>query len=487
MDDVLSSKDHGPVRTNIPGRLDRLPWSTWHWMIIVGLGTVWILDGLEVTIVGAIGGALQAPGSGLELSSTQVGFAGGAYIIGACIGALVFGRLTDLHGRKKLFLVTLGVYLCATVATAFSTSPSWFYVCRALTGAGIGGEYAAINSAIDELIPARVRGTVDLAINASFWLGTLFGALVSVPLLDPHLFAIDLGWRLAFGLGASFGFVILLVRRHVPESPRWMVMHGKADEAEQLVRGIEQRVEAELGRALPPVDDYLVVRSAHHITLKDILHAMVARYPRRTALGLALFIGQAFLYNAVFFTFTSVLHRFFDVPADRAPLYIIPLAVGNFTGALLLGPLFDRIGRKVMIAASYILAGVLLTGTGYLFAHGLLGSTTLTACWCVVFFFASAGASAAYLTVSEIFPMETRAMAIAFYYAIGTAIGGVTGPVLFGTLIDTGRVSSVVWGYYLGAALMAAAGIVEIVLGVEAARRALEDIAPPLGEQAAPR
>lgn len=465
--------------------MDRLPWSKWHWMIVIGLGTVWILDGLEVTIVGDISNALQLKGSGLELTSGQVGFAAAAYIMGACIGALIFGRLTDLYGRKKLFLITLGVYLFGTVLTAFSMNPIWFYVCRAITGSGIGGEYSAINSAIDELIPARLRGTLDLAINGTYWMGALFGALVAVPLLNTRLFPVYLGWRMAFGLGATFGLVILFVRRNVPESPRWMFMHGKAAEAEELVADIERKVEHHTGKKLPTVDKYITVKNAKAITFGDILHTMALKYPKRTTLGLALFVGQAFLYNAVFFTFTLVLHKFFGVSTDHAPLFIIPLAIGNFLGPVLLGPLFDRVGRKVMISATYIVSGVLLIGTGYLFDLGALSSTTLTLCWCVVFFFASGGASAAYLTVSEIFPMETRAMAIAFYYAIGTAIGGVTGPILFGKLIDSGHIGEVVFGYFLGAGLMIVAGFIEILLGVEAAGKSLEDIAPPLSAEVA--
>ena len=509
----MTSTKQDVVRTNIPGRMDRLPWSRWHWLIVIGLGTVWILDGLEVTIVGAVGDALtkhlsafqhwfhaagfKAAASGafdavtgihgsLDLSASQVGLAATFYILGACAGALVFGRMTDLYGRKKLFLITLGVYLVATVATAFSMNPLWFFVCRAFTGAGIGGEYAAINSAIDELIPARVRGTVDLAINSSFWLGTLAGALVSVPLLNPHIFAPTLGWRLAFGLGATFGLVILLVRRNVPESPRWLFMHGHAEEAEELVAGIEKQIEAERGEPLEQVNEYLTVRHAKHIPFSEILTAMIAKYPSRSVLGLALFIGQAFLYNAVFFTYVLVLTHFYGVAEDKAPLFIIPLAVGNFLGPMILGPLFDSVGRKVMISASYIGSGLLLLGTGWLAGQGVLSANSLTVCWCVVFFFASAGASSAYLTVSEIFPMETRAMAIAFYYAIGTAIGGATGPAIFGRLIDSGNLAHVVWGYYLGAALMVGAGIVEIFLGVEAAGQSLEGIAPPLSQQEDP-
>jgi MFS family permease len=464
--------------------MDRLPWSRWHWLVVLGLGTVWVLDGLEVTIVGAIGGALTQKGSGLELGPEQVALAATVYIVGACTGALFFGRLTDVYGRKKLFVITLAVYLVAVVLTAFSMNPIWFYACRFFTGAGIGGEYAAINSAIDELIPARVRGTVDLAINGSFWLGTFFGALLAVPLLDPDFFAMDIGWRLAFGLGAVLGLGIILVRKFVPESPRWLFMHGKEKEAEELVSRIERSIEREKGVKLAPVDHYITVKPANRIGMGEILHAMVAKYPSRSVLGLALFIGQAFLYNAVFFTQVLVLTKYFDIAPDSAPLFILPLAVGNLIGPFILGPLFDRIGRKVMIAGSYIGSGVLLVGTGLLFQEGLLDATTLTACWCAVFFFASAGASAAYLTVSEIFPMETRAMAIAFYYAIGTGIGGAAGPLVFGSLIEEGTLDSIATGYYIGAGLMIAAGIVEIFLGVEAAGKSLEEIAPPLSEVA---
>jgi MFS family permease len=475
------------VETNIPARLDRLPWSRFHWLVVLGLGTVWVLDGLEVTIVGAIGAALTSADSGLQLSESEVALAATAYILGACLGALLFGRLTDQFGRKKLFLVTLGVYLTATVLTAFSPNPLWFYACRFFTGAGIGGEYAAINSAIDELMPARVRGRVDLAINGSFWVGTFFGSLLAVPLLDTALFPAYLGWRLAFGVGALFGLCVLLVRRSLPESPRWMFLHGHAREAEALVSGIEREIEREKGLKLPPVHHYLRVRDARSIGLGELVRAMVTRYRKRFVLGLALFIGQAFLYNAVFFTQVLVLTRYFGVSVKDAPLYLLPLAVGNFIGPVALGPLFDRVGRKVMIAASYIGSGILLVGTGLLFERGLLDSSTLTLCWCVVFFFASAGASSAYLTVSEIFPMETRAMAISFNYAVGTAIGGACGPLVFGRLIESASPANVAIGYYIGAALMIAAGIVEIWLGVEAAQKSLEEIAPPLSEHGSGR
>lgn len=495
----MSSTDQDLVRTNIPARMDRLPWAKWHWLIILGLGTVWILDGLEVTIVGNISGALTGPemtsvphalerllwlgqkGGDMVLSGSQIGFAGGAYIAGACLGALFFGVLTDKFGRKKLFLITLTVYLAGTVLTAISMNPIWFFACRFLTGTGIGGEYAAIYSAIDELIPAKYRGTVDLAISGTFWAGAMFGSLLSVGLLGE--LTPSLAWRFAFGLGAIFGLVILLVRKNVPESPRWMFLHGLDKEADVLVSDIEKQIETQTGKKLEPADEYITVKNAKFITIRDIMRAMVITYPRRSILGLAMFVGQAFIYNAVFFTQVLVLIRYFNVDVATAPLFVLPLAVGNLLGPILLGPLFDSIGRKVMITFTFIASGVLLFATGLLFQAGVLNAMSLTGCWIVVFFFASAAASSAYLTVSEIFPMETRALAIAFYYAIGTAIGGISGPLLFGKLIDVGTKESMALGYFIGAALMIVAGIAEVFLGIETAGRSLEDIARPLSEQ----
>jgi MFS family permease len=475
----MGDTELGKITTDIPARMDRLPWSRWHWLVVLGLGTVWILDGLEVTIVGSIAGRLTEEGSGLALTEAQIGIAAGVYVAGACLGALFFGYLADRIGRKKLFIITLAVYLVATVLTAFSMNPMWFYACRFFTGAGIGGEYAAINSAIDELIPARVRGRVDLIINGSFWLGTAFGAALSVFLLNEKYFAADLGWRLAFGLGAIFGLCILIVRRYVPESPRWMFIHGKEDEAEELVRDIEAQVEDSTEERLEGVDEDITVQQRKSIGFGEIARTMASKYPKRSVLGLSLFVGQAFLYNAVFFTFALVLTKILKVDDAVAPWYLIPLAIGNFLGPLMLGKFFDTLGRKVMITLSYVLSGLLLILTGVLFSNGALSANTLTLMWCAVFFFASAGASAAYLTVSEIFPMETRAMAIAFFYAVGTGIGGIVGPVYFGKLIESGR-DAVVTGYYVGATLMIAAGLVELFLGVAAAQRSLEDIATPL-------
>src|SRR3954447_19727768 len=471
------------IETRIPARLDRLPWSRWHWMVVIGLGTVWILDGLSVTIVGAVAGRLTEKGSGLELSAAQVGLTGSVYIAGACLGALFFGRLADKLGRKRLFMITLAVFLVGSVLTAFATSFAWFAACRFITGAGIGGEYSAINSAVDELIPARVRGIVDLSNNGSYWVGTAVGAALSLVLLDQSLFATDVGWRVAFGLSAVLAVAILVVRRNVPESPRWLFLHGQLEEAERVTADIERQVADSTGQELLEPRRSIRVRTRSDIGIGTIAKVVFTLYPKRTFVGLSLFTGQAFLYNAIFFTYALVLTDFYGVSADAVGLYLLPFAIGNFCGPLLLGRLFDTWGRKPMISLTYILSGVLLVITGWLFDNGSLTATTQTIAWCVIFFFASAGASAAYLTVSEIFPMETRAMAIAFFFAFGTAIGGIGGPALFGALIGSGDAGNIFIGYLIGAALMIGAGIVQWTMGVEAAQRDLEDIAKPLSAQ----
>src|SRR3954467_3878529 len=468
------------IETNIPARMDRLPWSRWHWMVVIGLGTVWVLDGLAVTIVGAIGGRLSDPGSGLELSASQVGAAGSAYIVGACLGALYFGRLADRIGRKKLFMLTLAIFLAGSVLTAFSMNPVWFLVCRFITGAGVGGEYSAIHSAVDELIPARVRGWVDLVIGGSYWIGTILGSLASLLLLNEAIFAKDIGWRLAFGLAAVMGFAILLVRRNVPESPRWLFLHGYDQEAERVTEDIERQVTTQTGQELIAPRRTIRVKQRGPMGIGELAGAVLLIYPKRTFVGLALFTGQAFLYNAIFFTYALVLTKIYNVPSASVGLYLLPFAVGNFMGPLLLGRFFDTVGRKPMIAGTYILSGVLLVITGILFKNGTLTATSQTVAWCIIFFFASAGASAAYLTVSEIFPMETRAMAIAFFYATGTIVGGFGGPLLCGALIQSGKPSQIFVGYLIGAIVMIAGGIIQATMGVEAAQRDLEDIAPPL-------
>jgi len=467
------------TETDVPARLDRLPWSAFHRLVVTALGITWILDGLEVTLAGSVAAALQTSPR-LHLTAEQVGLTGSAYLAGAVLGALFFGHLTDKLGRKKLFNVTLGVYLVATAATAFSWDFTSFLFFRFLTGAGIGGEYSAINSAIQELIPARLRGRIDLAINGSFWVGAAGGALLSVWLLDPEVLGPDLGWRVAFGSGAVLGLVILYLRRFLPESPRWLMIHGQPQEAERVTTEIEARVTASGHVTLSPVTATLMLGDRRKTTLVSVARTLLRVYPGRTTLGLVLMASQAFLYNAIFFTYALVLTRFYAVPADKVGLYILPFAVGNFLGPLLLGPLFDTLGRKAMIVTTYGLSGLLLAGTGCLFAAGLLDAMTQTAMWSIVFFFASAAASAAYLTVGECFPLEIRALTIALFYAFGTLLGGVGGPWLFGVLIESGNPNNIVVGYLLGAAAMIVAALVTLKLGVAAECRPLEEVAPPL-------
>ena len=468
------------ITTDIPFRLDRLPWARWHWMVVIGLGITWILDGLEVTIVGSINPTLASK-NGLSFTDVQTGLAATAYLIGAVIGALGFGYLTDRFGRKRLFLVTLGWYLVSTTLTAFSWDFASFAVFRCLAGMGIGGEYSAVNSAIDELIPAHRRGTADIAINGSWWIGTLIGALVSIPLLNGRFFPPSLGWRLAFALGAVLAVMVLFLRKSLPESPRWLLTHGRHDEAERIVGEIETEVRAESGGELPPVKHkHLTFDASRKHGFVATIRTMIRTYPQRTILVLVLMITQAFLYNAVFFNQGLQLTTFFGVRPSDVGLYIFPFAIGNFLGALVLGLFFDAVGRKKMISGCYIVSGALMLLSIVLFLNHALSALTLTVLWCVMFFFASAGASAAYLTVSEIFPLETRATAIAFVYAVGTLVGGAIAPPVFGALIGTKdpHMLALAWG--LGAALMIAGGLTEIVLGVDAERKSLEEIAAPL-------
>jgi MFS family permease len=479
----MSSVKASTIETRIPSRLDRLPWSRFHRMVILGLGTVWILDGLEVTIVGAVGARLTEPGSGISLSVSGIGLAAAIYVAGACLGALFFGQLCDRFGRKKLFMITLGVYIVSTTVTAFSFAPWFFYLARFFTGAGIGGEYAAINSAIDELIPARVRGRVDLIINGSYWLGSAAGSAAALFFLDTAIFPKDLGWRLAFGIGASLGLGITLVRRKVPESPRWLFIHGREQEAEQIVGGIEHDIEAETGQELSAVSDSITVRQRKVIPFRQIARVAFQTYPKRSILCVSLFVGQAFLYNGVTFNLGTLMTGFFGISAAVVPAFLIIYAVGNFLGPLTLGRLFDTVGRKPMIAFTYLGSAAVSVVLAALFASGSLTSGSFIAIVVVVFFLASAGASAAYLTASEIFPMETRALAIAFFYAIGTAVGGITGPLLFGKLIATGHKGPVAIGFLIGAVVMALGGIAELLFGVKAEGEQLEDIATPLTAQ----
>ena len=463
------------ITTDIPARLDRLPWSAWHWRVVIALGVSWLLDGLEVTVVGSLGPALQRPDT-LGLTASQIGWAASAYIGGAVLGALYFGRLADKLGRKRMFLVTLVVYLVATVLTAFSFDIFSFAFCRFLTGFGIGGEYAAINSAIDELIPARLRGRVDLAINGTFWIGAAMGAGLSIVLLDPDFVGAAWGWRIAFGLGGILAFAILLVRRHVPESPRWLLMHGRAEEAEAVVR----RIEDEVGVA-HPVNERLALRPLRSVSWSEVLHVLLVRYRSRAIFGLTLMASQAFFYNAIFFTYALVLARFYGIPDERVGYYIFPFALGNFLGPLLLGHLFDTVGRRVMIATTYALAGIGLLATGYAFSQDWLTATTQAISWSVVFFVASAAASSAYLTVSEVFPLEMRAISISLFYAAGTALGGFVGPPLYGAMIESGSRSALFGAYAFAAVLMCVAALVTLFLGVDAERRPLEQVCSPLG------
>jgi MFS family permease len=467
------------LETAIPARLDRLPWSPWHWRVVIALGVSWLLDGLEVTVVGSLGPALQRPDT-LGLTAGEIGWAASAYIGGAVLGALFFGRLADSLGRKRMFLVTLAVYLVATVLTAFSFDLWSFAFCRALTGFGIGGEYAAINSAIDELIPARLRGTVDLAINGTFWIGAAMGAGLSIVLLQPDWLGAHHGWRFAFLLGGVLGFAILLVRRHVPESPRWLIRHGRTEEAERIVSQIELEVERSRG-PLPAVSQRLAMRALPAPGWGEIARLMLTRYRRRAALGLALMASQALFYNAIFFTYALVLAKFYGVPEQSVGYYIFPFALGNFLGPLVLGRLFDSIGRRKMIAATYTVAGLGLIGAGYGFSLDALSALQLSLCWSAIFFVASAAASSAYLTVSEIFPVEMRAVAISLFYAAGTALGGFAGPPLYGAIIESGSRDALFGAYAFAGVLMCAAAAVALWLGVDAERKSLEEVCRPLG------
>ena len=471
------------IESDVPNRMDRLPWSRWHWLIVLALGVTWILDGLEVTLAGALGGILTHTET-LGLTDTQVGLSASCYLAGAVVGALIFGYGTDRLGRKKLFFLTVFVYLAATAATAFSWDFASYAVFRALTGAGIGGEYAAINSAIDELIPARLRGRVNLIINSTYWIGAGMGAASTAVLLNPELIPIWLGWRLAFGIGAVLGLVILYFRRWIPESPRWLMIHGDPREADKIVAEVEEEIQRG-GSPLPaPEGSPIRVRVRYRTPWRQIWQTIVHEHRKRSILGFALMVAQAFFYNAIFFTYALVLVRFFEVPETTVGMYLVPFAVGNVLGPVILGHLFDTVGRKPMIVLTYALSGVLLAITGWLFQAGLLTATTQTIAWMVIFFIASAAASSAYLTVSEIFPLEIRALAIALFYALGTLVGGVFAPLLFGWLIETGAATAsrtpVFVGYLIGAALMIGAALVEAVLGVKAERKSLESIATPL-------
>jgi MFS family permease len=471
------------IETTIPAQLDRLRWSGFHTRVVLALGITWILDGLEVTLAGALSGALKDSPT-LQFTNFDVGFSNSAYLAGAVIGALGFGWLTDRIGRKKLFFITLALYLTATAATALSWSVASYALFRFLTGAGIGGEYTAINSTIQELVPARYRGWTDLIINGSFWIGAAIGAASAIVLLDPHRLGPDLGWRLAYFSGAGLGLVVFVMRMWIPESPRWLMIHGRPEQARAIVEDIERSVAGTAqDKTQDPGQQSLVkikLKMRDHTPLREVAHTLLTVYRQRSLVGLALMIAQAFFYNAIFFTFALVLTEFYGIASSQVGWYILPFAAGNFLGPLLLGRLFDTVGRRVMITLTYGLSGVLLALSGYLFAIGVLSAQTQTIAWMVIFFVASPAASAAYLTVSETFPLEVRALAIALFYAVGTGIGGVAGPALFGALVDTGSRDSVFAGYLFGAGLMIAAAFVAWRYCVAAERQPLESVAPPL-------
>lgn len=467
------------IETTVPARLDRLPWSRWHLMIVVALGITWVLDGLEVTLAGSLGGILKDPAT-LGLSDFQVGATATAYLLGAVVGALTLGYATDLWGRKKLFYLTLIIYLSGTALSGCSWN-FWSYAFfRLVTGIGIGGEYAAINSAIDELMPARFRGRIDLSINSSYWFGAALGSGAIYWLLNPKFVSVRFGWRLAFGIGASLGLLILMLRRWVPESPRWLMLRGREREASNVVGEIEKKISAG-GKSLPePEGPPLRLHPRSSTPWSEIWKAMAHDHRSRSVLGLVLMASQAFFYNAVFFTAALILTRFYSVPATVVSLYLFPFAISNALGPIALGPLFDSIGRKPMIIFTYGLSGILLVLTSWLFLVGWLTAQTQMIAWAMIFFISSSAASSAYLTVSEIFPLEIRALAIAIFYAIGTLVGGAAAPLLFGWLIGTGSRTAVFYGYVGSALLLVVAAVVEARLGVKAERQSLEKIATPL-------
>jgi MFS family permease len=480
-----SEAPDAPLVSLVPARIDRLHWSRFHTRLVIALGVAWVLDGLEITIASNSASLISKPGA-LGLSSAGVAFAvGTVYLLGEVAGALFFGRLSDKWGRKNLFLITLGVYLLAGAMTACvagrGTGWVWFlYLCRFVAGMGIGGEYAAINSAIDELIPARYRGRVDVAVNGTYWGGALIATLATLYIIN-HL-PVSYSWRVAFLVGPALGFVIIFVRKNLPESPRWLLMHGRAEEAEQAIEEIERRT-LDSGGSLDEVDESkaMEIQPAENIGFISLARTLFATYPKRSVLGASLMITQSFLYNAIFFTYALVLTKIYGVPMGSTPYYFMIFAVGNLLGPLTIGRFFDSVGRRKMIAGTYLLSALLLALSAIAFHAGLLDAVTQTLCWCVIFFFASAGASAAYLTVSEIFPVEVRAKAIAVFFAIAQSFGAF-GPWFYGQLIGNGQDHFRLFiGYLIGAGVMLIGGLVEAMLGIDAENRSLEDIARPLG------
>jgi MFS family permease len=473
---ATAATDGGAVRSLIPVRMDRLPWARFHWLVVFGLGTAWILDGLEIQLVASAGYQHT-----LHMSSTEVGFTGTIYLIGQVVGALFFGRLTDKWGRKRLFVITLAIYLVGSGVAGLAWSTWWLWLWRFVAGLGIGGEYTAINSAIDELIPAKYRGRVDIAINGTYWFGAMIGAFANIFLLDHDLVAENWGWRIGFFVGPVLGLIIIWLRRHIPESPRWMVTHGHSEEAHRIVDDIEESVKAQ-GKPVPDIDESraMLIKAKERLPLSDLVDVFFRKYPRRTVLGLAMMITQSFLYNAIFFTYILVLKNFYGLQGSTAEKYFFPFAVGNLLGPLVLGHLFDTIGRRKMIFGTYFISGAILAISAFLFVNDALSALTQTLLWVGSFFFASAGASAAYLTVSEIFPLEVRGQAISYFFSIGQLVGA-TGPTIYGALIGDGKDRvPLFYGYLLGAGVMIFGGLIAWFFGVNAEGQSLEDVADPL-------
>ena len=473
----------GTIRSTIPARLDRLSWSPFHTRMVAGLGAAWILDGLQITISSSVVGVLQKPET-LGMSSTEIGLIASIYLLGEVLGALVFGRMSDQLGRKRLLVVTLLLYLFGTGLAAFVTGhhTGWllfFYATRFIAGMGIGGQYAAINSAIDEMMPSKYRGRVDIWINGSYWAGAIIGSFASLIFLNA--FAVNVGWRLAFLMGPVLAIVVIVVARTLPESPRWLMTHGRLEEAERNIAKIEKQV-IESGQTLEEVPDEMALELTpeKQYGYLRFIGLVFHKYPKRAVLGATLMITQSFLYNAIFFTYALVLTQFYGVSATRVPLYGLAFSVGNLMGPLLLAPLFDTVGRRKMISGTYILSGVLLAISGWLFDNGDLTANSQTFVWIVIFFFASAGASSAYLTVSETWPIEIRAEAIAVFFAIAQLFGAL-GPAFYGWLIGDGQSRTGLFiGYLIGGGIMIFGGIIEIIFGINAEGKSLEDVTKPL-------
>ncbi|MCY0905173.1 MFS transporter [Arthrobacter sp. H14-L1] len=481
MSSVAAAQNQQPIVSLIPARMDRLPWTRFHWTVVLGLGVSWILDGLEIELVASAG--FQKT---LHMSAEEVALTGTVYLIGQVVGALVFGRMADRLGRKRFFIITLAIYLIGSGVAGLSFAVWFLYLFRFIAGLGIGGEYTAINSAIDEIIPSHYRGRVDIAINGTYWGGAALGAFGNVFLLNPDVVPVDWGWRIGFFIGPALGLIIIYLRRHIPESPRWQLMHGHADEAEQNVDRIEAEVRAEGHdlKELPP-DRAITVSPTKSVPFRQVAVVFLKKYPRRTMVAFVMMVTQSFLYNAIFFTYALVLQNFYGTSPSSTQYFFFPFAIGNLIGPLVLGPLFDTVGRRKMIFGTYALAGLVLAFSAVLFNAGALTATTQTVLWCICFFFASAGASAAYLTVSENFPQELRGQAISYFFAIGQ-IAGAIAPAIFGALIGDGSSRGpLTIGYFFGAGMMVFGGLIALFFAFDSERKSLEDISDPLSKVSA--